>query len=97
MPDMTGLQVQEELERRSISQIAIIFLTAHGDVNMAVHTMRHGAVDFMQKPADPHKLLARVSAAVVSAVEKSARDREIRRLRELVEGLSPREKEVARA
>ena len=57
MPGMTGLEVQEELENRGVTHLSIIFLTAHGEVDAAVHAMRHGAADFIQKPAEPHKML----------------------------------------
>ena len=45
MPGMTGLELQQELMRREIKNISIIFLSAHGDIAMATHTMRHGAVE----------------------------------------------------
>ena len=63
MPAMTGLELQQELEKRNC-QLPIIFLSAHGDIEMAVHTMRHGAVDFLEKPVEPQRLLARVTKAV---------------------------------
>lgn len=42
MPGLTGLDVQAELERRG-SNLPILFLSAHGSIQMAVHVMRHGA------------------------------------------------------
>ncbi|MCI6530467.1 MAG: response regulator [Mesosutterella sp.] len=96
MPDMTGLEVQEEMEKRGAAHIAVIFLSAHGDMPMAVHTMKHGAADFLQKPADPRYLLERVSACVARSVAKSDLEAELRRLRELYAALSPRERDVAR-
>lgn len=45
MPGLTGLDVQAELERRG-SNLPILFLSAHGSIQMAVHVMRHGAVDW---------------------------------------------------
>ena len=91
MPGMTGLEVQEELENRGVTHLSIIFLTAHGEVDAAVHAMRHGAADFIQKPAEPHKMLERVAAAVTASVEL-----EVNRLKSLVGKLSPRENDVAR-
>ncbi len=96
MPGMTGLEVQQELEKRGVEHISIVFLSAHGDLSMAVHTMRHGAVDFIQKPADPHYLLERVATSVAAAVEKDTILEEINRLRDLAAKLSPREMDVAR-
>ena len=95
MPGMTGIEVQQELERRGVSHLSIIFLSAHGDIDMAVHAMRHGAVDFVQKPADPVYMLRRVSTAVAASVEKEVRIAEIARIRSLASRLSPREADVA--
>ena len=96
MPGMTGLEVQEELENRGVTHLSIIFLTAHGEVDAAVHAMRHGAADFIQKPAEPHKMLERVAAAVTASVELDVREHEVNRLKSLVGKLSPRENDVAR-
>lgn len=49
MPGMSGLQLQEQLIERKAT-LPIIFITGHGDVNMAVSTMKKGAVDFIEKP-----------------------------------------------
>jgi FixJ family two-component response regulator len=46
---MSGLELQDRLiERRS--PLPIVFITGHGDVPMAVDTMKKGALDFIQKP-----------------------------------------------
>jgi two-component system response regulator TtrR len=49
MPGMSGLQLQEELLARN-SPMPVVFITGHGDVPMAVNTMKKGAVDFLEKP-----------------------------------------------
>jgi len=49
MPGMSGLQLQEELIARN-SPMPVVFITGHGDVPMAVNTMKKGAVDFLEKP-----------------------------------------------
>ena len=49
MPGMSGLQLQEQLIERKAT-LPIVFITGHGDVNMAVSTMKKGAVDFIEKP-----------------------------------------------
>ncbi|MGV8713430.1 MAG: response regulator transcription factor, partial [Nitrosomonas sp.] len=45
MPDMDGLQLQEELSRRNVV-LPVIFLTGHGDIPMSVRAIKAGAVDF---------------------------------------------------
>ena len=59
MGGMTGLELQDKLvERRS--PLPIVFITGHGDVPMAVDTMKKGAMDFIQKPFDEVKLVTLV-------------------------------------
>ncbi len=71
MPDMTGPELQAELNRRGV-QLPIIFLTAHGDIPMTVNAIKAGAVDFLTKPADGAVLLKRVRAALAQSTEVSA-------------------------
>src|SRR3546814_17182179 len=47
MPQMSGLQLQEELRRRGIV-LPLVFVTAHGDVPLAVEAMRKGAANFLR-------------------------------------------------
>ena len=42
----------------------MIFLTGHGDVDMAVQAMKDGAIDFIQKPINEERLLSAVAKAV---------------------------------
>ena len=49
LPGMSGLKLQEELTKAEV-HVPIIFLTAHGDIPMAVGAMKAGAVDFLTKP-----------------------------------------------
>jgi FixJ family two-component response regulator len=49
MPGMSGLEVQQHLNRMG-SMLPVIFITGHGDVPMAVQAMKEGAFEFVQKP-----------------------------------------------
>jgi RNA polymerase sigma factor (sigma-70 family) len=51
MPGMSGLELQEQLLARK-STMPIVFITGHGDVPMAVSTIKKGAIDFLEKPFD---------------------------------------------
>ncbi len=82
MPGMSGLELQEALHLRR-SMVPIIFITGHGTVDSAVHAMRAGAIDFLQKPFDDQELLDTIQRAI-------RLDRESR------ESLSGREKLVER-
>lgn len=56
MPRMSGLDLQHELA--SIApDLPIIFITGHGDIDMAVQAMKDGAVDFLPKPFDDQDLI----------------------------------------
>ncbi len=63
MPNMSGLELQNELKNRHID-IPIIFISAHADVPASSKAFRAGAVDFLQKPFDNTILLARIQEAV---------------------------------
>ena len=59
MGGMTGLELQDRLiERRS--PLPIVVITGHGDVPMAVDSMKKGAMDFIQKPFNDEELVALV-------------------------------------
>ena len=59
MGGMTGLELQDRLIERA-SPLPIVFITGHGDVPMAVSTMKKGAMDFIQKPFNEDALVALV-------------------------------------
>ena len=65
-----GLDLQDELHRRKLS-LPIIVLTAHGTVGASVRALKAGAIDFLQKPAQPATLLARIREAL--AIDERAR------------------------
>jgi len=66
MPGMSGLELQEHLIAESIP-MPISFITGHGDVSMAVTTMKKGAVDFIEKPFKENELQNLVEKMLVTA------------------------------
>ena len=58
MPEMNGLELYRRLRERNY-EVPVIFLTGHGDVDMA-----DGAIDFIQKPINEERLLSAVAKAV---------------------------------
>jgi two-component system, LuxR family, response regulator FixJ len=62
MPMMSGLELQSALKDLHVNA-PLIFMTAHGDVALAVEAMRHGASDFIEKPFEPDRLLSAIHAA----------------------------------
>ena len=71
MPEISGLEMQEELNRREYP-LPILFLTGHGDVDMAVHTLKKGAKDFLLKPVDAPRLLTSVATIVQEDCDQRA-------------------------
>ena len=59
MDGMSGMELQDRLLERQ-SPLPIVFITGHGDVPMAVESMKKGALDFIQKPFDEAQLLGLV-------------------------------------
>ena len=57
MDGMSGLELQDKLLERK-SPLPIVFITGHGDVPMAVNTMKKGAMDFIEKPFKEDALVA---------------------------------------
>jgi two-component system response regulator FixJ len=93
MPDMSGLEVQQQLNRKG-SMLPVIFITGHGDVPMAVQAMKEGAFEFIQKPFRDQDLLDRINHALrVDAENRTTVARRAEVLHRL-ESLTPRERQV---
>lgn len=87
MPEMSGLQLQEELIKRG-SRLPVVFVTAHGDVPLAVEAMRKGASNFLEKPFSDDALTDAVEVALAHARNNGGAEAE------LLAKLSPRERQV---
>ena len=71
MPGISGLELQDRLIERK-SPLPVVFITGHGDVPMAVTTMKKGAMDFIQKPFKEEELLSVVERMLDQAREAFA-------------------------
>jgi FixJ family two-component response regulator len=89
MPQMSGLQLQDELLRRGVV-LPLVFVTAHGDVPLAVEAMRKGAANFLEKPFSEDALVDAIRAALASARNRGA----VGATGEALARLSPRERQV---
>jgi two-component system response regulator DctR len=91
MPDVNGVAVFDQLSGRGLTaRLPVIFLTGHGDVPMAVDTLKRGAFDFCEKPFNDNALMDRVQEAL--AQSRSAGERAAVQSR--LASLSAREREV---
>ena len=63
MPGMSGLDCFDALKERN-SSMPVIFLTGHGDVPLAVATLKKGAFDFFEKPFNDNELVTRAQEAI---------------------------------
>ncbi|MBN9687364.1 MULTISPECIES: response regulator transcription factor [unclassified Corallococcus] len=95
MPDLNGLELQEEL-RRAGWMHPIVFISGHGDVPAAVTAMKAGAVDFLPKPLSTAALLDAVERALAKDRAALSSEQEHQALKARFSALSPREWEVCR-
>jgi two-component system response regulator FixJ len=95
MPEMTGLDLQQELIRRGCD-IPIIVLTGYGDIPSAICALKSGAVEFLEKPVDDDVLLDHVRRALALDAQHRRQRSEHNSVRVRVERLTPREREVLR-
>jgi RNA polymerase sigma factor (sigma-70 family) len=93
LPGVGGLDFQRQLAEANIN-IPIIFISAHGDVPMTVRAMKAGAVEFLTKPFRDQDLLDAVQSALGRDRARRQREEEIATVRERLESLSAREREV---
>jgi two-component system response regulator TtrR len=93
MRGMSGLELQERLIARNV-KFPIIFITGHGDVTMAVETMKKGAVDFLEKPFDEMHVRNLVQKNLEECRIKFADERKTNAVKERFSKLTGRELQV---
>ena len=95
MPNMSGLELQRKLTEAG-NDLPIIFITGHGDIDMAVNTLKAGACDFLQKPVDDQRLLDAIDNAVTNNLKLRRNNADLSDFRSRLELLTQREREVIR-
>ncbi|MCU8259405.1 response regulator [Vibrio vulnificus] len=91
MPNLHGQQVHQVLNEAR-SPLAVIYLTGHGDVPMAVDAMQAGAVNFFQKPVKG----AELAQAILKGQVQSAANLDIALAKRAYQSLTCREKDILR-
>jgi FixJ family two-component response regulator len=93
MPGLSGLELQRMLTRME-RQVPIIFISAHGDIPMAVRAMKAGAVEFLPKPFRDEDLLDAIRQALDRDRAMRADQAELSRIRGRHAQLTLRQRQV---
>ena len=93
LPGTGGLDFQRQLAEAGI-HVPIIFITGHGDIPMSVRAMKAGAVEFLTKPFREQDLLDAIQVALEKDGTRRFREGEVALIRERLESLTPREREI---
>jgi RNA polymerase sigma factor (sigma-70 family) len=93
MPGLTGLQLQESLQKQSCP-LPIIFLSGYGDIPLSVRAIKAGAIDFLTKPVQRKPLLVAIEAALAQERKKRAAQERQAVLQKGFASLSGREREI---
>ena len=93
MDGMSGLELQDHLLASDL-RLPLAFITGHGDLPMAVETMKKGAVDFIEKPFDEARLIALVEHLLEQATAAQTTREENARRQALLAKLTSREYQV---
>jgi FixJ family two-component response regulator len=93
LPDMNGLDLQRHLIDKGVA-MPVIFLSGRADVSRAVHAVKSGAVDFIEKPFDYKRIVALVQESLRRDAENRAGRDRARRVAERLASLTQREREV---
>ena len=93
MPGLTGLELQQELNRRGAA-LPIVFITGHGDVPMAVDALKSGAFHFLEKPFQGERLLELIEQASTQRTPAEAERAQRRCAAARLATLTQREREV---
>ncbi len=93
MPGMSGLELQEQLIARQ-APLPIVFITGHGDVPMAVSTMKKGAIDFLEKPFNESDLREIVARMLEQATQRVTKFQAQRNHEAMLARLTAREQQV---
>ncbi len=92
LPDINGLDLQSRVRKED--QPRVVFITGYGDIPSSVRAMKAGAVDFLTKPFREEDLMRAIHAAIAEDREARRKKSELGQLRQRLESLTPREREL---
>ena len=91
--EMSGLDCFDQLRERQ-STLPVIFLTGHGDVPLAVATLKKGAFDFFEKPLNDNDLATRVEEAIALDARQRAANATVDSVKARISSLTTRERQI---
>lgn len=95
MPGVDGFQVFSEMKRRGVAW-PVIVMTGHGEVPLAVHAMREGAIDFIEKPFTKDAVEKSLNMAFERLAEVEEERKRRQQFLEKISSLTRREFDVLR-
>jgi two-component system response regulator DctR len=93
MTGISGLDCFDQLLERK-STLPVIFLTGHGDVPMAVSTLKRGAFDFFEKPLNDNELATRIEEAMELDARQRAANATVDSVKARISTLTTRERQI---
>lgn len=93
MSGMSGLDCFDALLERE-SRLPVIFLTGHGDVPLAVATLKRGAFDFFEKPLNDNELVNRIEEALTLDARQRAHHATVDSVHARISRLTTRERQI---
>jgi two-component system, LuxR family, response regulator FixJ len=93
MPQMDGLELLQRL-RECNPRLAVVVMTAHGEVSLAVRALKAGAIDFIEKPFPGEALLDAVRSALQAVEQAQRREMDVAEINHRLTSLTSREREV---
>ncbi len=93
MPGIDGIELLKRL-RASHGGFPVVIMTGHGDVPLAVESMKLGAMDFLEKPFEDERLTAMIEGAIRQAEPAAKSEAATQEIAARVATLSPRERQV---
>ncbi|MDI1307960.1 MAG: sigma-54 dependent transcriptional regulator [Methylotenera sp.] len=84
LPDGNGLDFLTDLVAKNV---AVIVMTAHGEISDAVNAIKQGAIDYLKKPIDLEELLLSVQKAEASAIQSNSLDYSRQRNAHAIDGV----------
>jgi FixJ family two-component response regulator len=93
MPAISGLKLQERLTASGVAWPTVV-ISGHGDIEACRKAFRNGAIDFLSKPVDEQDLIDAIQKGQAALSRAADADAERRETKALLDGLTPREREV---